>query len=207
MAKNPLITSEVKRVITKIYFEHPDWRAKEIRDEVETQLHEQNLHFKPGWPGLSAVQKELTTIRKRESERPSELDELDKPWSVGSLNKHPIPPESLPAVMRVYYAERLDQRTFEYLKKAQNLLTIRQALWIARLATVYKDPVTLVYIARFYAMDERVAEVQGKSLETFAFDFSIYSYFRDEIWHNIGPIPEIKNMSWSDTYHQQHKEA
>lgn len=163
MAKNPLITDEVKRVIAKIYLKHPDWRAKEIRDGVEAQLHEQNPRSKPGWPGLSAVQKELTKQRKTDEARPPESKRLDEPWSLSSLTKCSIPPEAMPIVMSVY-KKRLAEK---------DPLLIREALWIARLYNIV-DPPDLVWDWAFlYALEEMVSEDLGKPFDSRELDMEM----------------------------------
>lgn len=124
MAKGPIITDEVKWLIAKIYLEHPDWRAKEVRMEVNTRLCKENPKLNPDWPGLSTVQKELTEIRKKYAARPPESTKLDEPWSLGSLVEYPIAPEALPVVISVYKKCMLEE---------EPELTIREALWIGRL--------------------------------------------------------------------------
>ena len=64
MAKGPVIPDDVKRDIAEVYLEHRDWRAKEIQSEVNSRLRKRNYKINPDWPGLSAVQKQLTQIRK-----------------------------------------------------------------------------------------------------------------------------------------------
>lgn len=181
MAKNPLITDDVKRVIAKIYLEHPDWRAKEIRDGVLARLHEQNPRSKLGWPGLSAVQKELTKQRKTNKARPHESNSLDEPWSLTTIKEYPIPPEALPLVLAVAH-----HKAFSPKQK----LTIREAKWIGRLYALTTEGdrndniiainATLERWAEEYALEERLTELSGtqttsskaESLEGWVFNTS-----------------------------------
>ena len=63
MPKGKVVTPEVKAIVRKVYDRYPKWTAKEIRAEVEHLLNEKKRKYPEGWPGLSAVQKELAIIR------------------------------------------------------------------------------------------------------------------------------------------------
>lgn len=143
MAKGPIITDKTREVITKIYLDHPDWRAKEVQHAV-------NIELKGKGPGLSAVQKELTKIRKSPS-RP-----FDKPFSLASLAEYDIPPEARPAVMSAY-KRRLAE---------DDVLTIREALWIGRLYGVIEPKDLVCDYAFLYATEEMVSEIRGKPFDS-----------------------------------------
>tara|TARA_R100000049_G_C1930658_1_gene74648 strand:+ start:470 stop:1234 length:765 start_codon:yes stop_codon:yes gene_type:complete len=144
MPKGPLITDEVRRLITKIYVEHTDWQAKEVQSELNHLLNSK-------WPGLSAVQKALTKIRKKDDERSPESKELDGPWSTASMVRYPIPPEALPSVLKAWACAR---------EKYNHPFTIREALWAARLYAVTKDDVsTLVVLSRLKSLTEVIEEI------------------------------------------------
>jgi hypothetical protein len=189
MAKNPLITDEVKRVIAQMYLKHSDWRAKEIRDGVEARLHEQNPRSKPGWPGLSTVQKELTKQRKTDDTRPPESKGLDEPWNIATMADadNEIPAEALPIVLRVW------AKSFERKGKS---LTIREAKWVSRLYHLINDIDSLKWYAKFYALEERTTEITGKSPEN-----PFYYTCEDGIlWHELtGENPLIGFFPPSDT--------
>ena len=81
---------------------------------------------------------------------------LDEPWSVGCLAKYDIPSEALPSVMSAY-KKRLAEN---------DVLTIREALWIGRLYGVI-DPKDLVYDWAFlYALEEQISEILGKPFDS-----------------------------------------
>ena len=94
MAKGPLITDRTRKMIADVYLKHRDWRAKEIQDAVNRQMNGKG-------PGLSAVQKELTKIRKRDAELSAESSELDMPWTTFSLAKYPVTPEAVPTLLKL----------------------------------------------------------------------------------------------------------
>ena len=72
MAKGPKLPPEVIHIIADVYLEHSEWKAEKIQREVHNRLQKENLQRKPGWPGLSSVQKELADLRRKEKNRPFE---------------------------------------------------------------------------------------------------------------------------------------
>ena len=153
MAKGPKLTAEVMQCITLVYLKYPNWRAKEIQGEVNARLRRENLRVSPDWPGLSAIQKALTKIRKNDNERSPESKELDRLWNTASLVKYPIPPEALPTVLKVWV----------WMPENLNFpLTIREALWVSRLYTVVKDVPLLTMRSQLHAIDERASEITGE---------------------------------------------
>jgi hypothetical protein len=83
---------------------------------------------------------------------------LDEPWSLSCLarKEYHIPPEALPTVVS-FYKQRLTEN---------DVLTIREALWAARLFKIV-DPPDLVFDWAFlYAIDEMIAEESGKPFES-----------------------------------------
>ncbi|MFC1933459.1 hypothetical protein ACFLXU_07590 [Chloroflexota bacterium] len=182
MAKNPLITDDVRLLIATVYLENPEFRAKEIRNEVEARLRRKNPKTKPEWPGLSAVQKELTRIRSNIDKRPPKLKELDTPWSIGSLVQYDIPPEALPMVLRVC-AQRntmgMTVRAYNW-RRRQDVMagspmpeapdynepfSIRDALWVSRLSKLTSDPQDIWNLAAWCSAEERAYEAIGKSID------------------------------------------
>ncbi|MBI4332462.1 MAG: hypothetical protein HY673_14410 [Chloroflexi bacterium] len=138
MAKGRHIKS-IERLIAEVNFEHPDWIAKEIRGEVENRVHKTNPRSNKGWPGLSAVQKKLTEIRKAEETKPPELKELDKPWSLAAVVAHPILSEALPVLfIQLVLDENKDTLSQGSLRVGT--LTTREALWVARLHSLFPYP-------------------------------------------------------------------
>jgi len=146
MAKGPLMTPEIEAQIAKLYKDHPKWKAPEIRNFMERQLRETNPKLPKGWPGLSVVQKTLATVRKNIQA----INPEDRPWSIGTLDDYPIPPEALPKVLEAYK---------DHTTKGIDL-TIREAKWVVRLsATQYSIPGLPFIIAR----TELLYELIGKS--------------------------------------------
>ena len=200
MAKGPRITPSVRNQITSIFLKDRSLIAKEVVEELRKSLGEQA-------PRLSAVQKELTRIRRN----PNVASELDKPWELGALGKYDIPAEIVPTII-----ELLRSRNNKGETVGRSFLTIRQALWVARLAPLMdsikedvlayplsrevKKPQLLQYMllqmAAAYARYEQIAELNNEVSpgERVLFDtkelddmFFIYKNF----WHD----PEVREKS------------
>jgi len=184
MAKGPIITPDVLELIAEVHLQHISWRAKEVRQEVNTRLRRENSHVDPEWPGLSAVQKELTKIREINDARTPESKRLDESWGTYSLAKYPIPPEALPSVLQVwvYVREKLDEP-----------FTIREALWVSRLYAATKDIATLAEFAMHHSLGERIRELSefGRK-HALSTDFGDLELFSQVTGQEITPALESK---------------
>ena len=179
MPKGPLITDKVKQLIAEMYLQHRDWRAKEVQDEVDHRMSGNG-------PGLSAIQKELTKIRKKDAARSPESKGLDIPWSTLSLSEYPIPPEALPSVFQVWVWIRENLNT---------TFTIREAQWAARLYAIIKDIRTLAAIARGHSVLEKIGEVTGGAFESHNIDLFIFSLMTGQ---EITPERQKKILGFSE---------
>ena len=130
--RGPKVPSSVDNIIGEIYVKDRQQTAKEVMAEVHKWLQEHGRQRRPGWPGLSYIQKVLTEFRDPKSKLSP--DPEDRPWSRISLAQYPIPPVTLPMVLQVWAHS---------LRKGRPL-TIRQALWVARLSCIFKDNVDLL---------------------------------------------------------------
>ena len=172
MAKNPIITDDIKALIAQFCLRHPSWKAKDIQIRVSQVLHSRNPQLPSGWPGLSAVQKVLATVRK------SHDDPQDKPWSMGTLIEYPIPPDAIPAVLKVWKLCDDAVRKYGVNKGEGSLafdptLTIRGAKWVARLAHVTDDLGVVQAYANWYAEVERIYQYLGKPFDSHVLDDEI----------------------------------
>ena len=93
---------------------------------------------------LRSVQRILKELRVRVTE--TETDPLQQPWSMATLDLYPLPPDTLPAVLRVWKARVEESRGF----------TVREAQWTARLSFVAgeEDTKYLSFKAAEYAHTE-----------------------------------------------------
>lgn len=170
-------------LITEVYSKHPRWGAPEVHKEVFARLHDKNDRYyepyldDPNWPRENTVYQHLKKIRKKDEARSSESKELGRPWSVSALADYPIPPEALPTVMS-FYKKRL---------AGDDVLLIREALWIARLCKII-DPPDLVWDWAFlYALEEMLSEIQGKPFNSTRLDLEMISnpYHAREVQREI----------------------
>ncbi len=169
MARGRLITDREKIIVAKVALSHPEWCAKQVQQEVHKQLGCQRDNEDRKWPGLSAIQKEMTKIRKRTSS----LDTgLDQPWSMASLLDYPLSPDALPSVLKawVHYQESFPDWDWAA------PFSIRQARWVARLYRIVKDTDIglLTSKARHYSMVERWAELSGAKIIGDGSDIELY---------------------------------
>lgn len=158
MAKGPIVTTEVEAFIASVYQKHLKWKAKEVHNEVSHILHKQDSKLPHGWPSLSTVQKVLATVRKNMKETP--VDPQDNPWSMGTLDQYPIPPEAIPVVLRVW--------KFRFENNASFM--IRDAKWVARLSGVIADTQKLSSEVENYALRERMCELIKRPFNSFLED-------------------------------------
>jgi len=185
MARGIVINKNVEALIADVHFKHPYYGATKIRREVLKRLHDPNDQFyyqeydDPDWPRVSAVQKKLSDIIQNEEKKPPNLKELDKPFSLGALVKHPILPETLPVVMRVWA---------QYLKQGDTL-TIREALWFSRLSGVLSEfekvgdkNWNLLNLVPYYAVRERAYEAIGVDIDPSDLDIIVLKLLKLIEW-------------------------
>ncbi|HEY33142.1 MAG TPA: hypothetical protein G4O10_08570 [Dehalococcoidia bacterium] len=175
MARGPIITEEVKSLIASVYLKHKKWYAWEIQGEV-------NRILKGDGPGISAVQKQLTKLRKADEESDKLLEE---PWDNGAMTRYSIPPEALPDIMRVWKQQLNWFNTF----------TVRQAIWVARLyRLIPDDSVLLASWSELYAITEHASNLAGVKLSTEVFDAALTMgpwEFLTALWTGTVKISEI----------------
>lgn len=164
MPLGPRITNEVKRFIAEVHDKNPDWRAKEVKEEVQVLLRRVNHQVKPDWPGLSVIQVELKKLRDRKVS--GEPFGIDRPWSIGRLVKYDIPSEVIPRVLEI-----------QEIRGNNKPLTIRDAKWIGRLHAVFQNIMGLAVWSTVYAEREKICEQSGIEKDTSDIDTSIRSKY------------------------------
>lgn len=175
MAKGPLLNDEVRQLITEIYLDHKDWRAKQVQKELHSKLKAINPNTPDNWPALSTIQailKDAIYKDKLVIERG-----VDKPWGLSTLEKYPIAAEALPSVLKVWIFHQ-DEFVNSLSDEDRNVyfFTIREAKWAAQLYKILEDIPSLTAFAFTYARIERVLEVSGiTTLGTAVFDMLLYS--------------------------------
>ncbi len=128
MPKGPRVTPEIEQLIARVYIEHNGWTAKQVRNEVHERLKRENpalIQAHAKFPSVSIVEKKLASLKTKGIAPQTE----DRYWTRVTLAQYPMPPDALPAVLKVW-AEAL---------RKDKPLTIRQAKWAAQLCRVFKD--------------------------------------------------------------------
>ena len=147
MPHGPIVTDQVELLIASVYKKNPKWTAKVLQLEVNYLLTQQDPKTPEGWPGLSAVQKALTRIRKQmNAPAPQE-----KPWSMSVLDSYPMSPQGIAAALKVWKLRLEQGRTF----------TVREAKWTERLCGVLENVPDLAAKAIVYARVELMYEIIG----------------------------------------------
>jgi hypothetical protein len=185
MAKGSYVTPKIKELLGQIYVGNRQIRPGDAHRLLLNKMKAVHLDeiFGPSFPSISTVSKELKSLRQKDEARSSESQGLDEPWtiaSVGPLSKYPIPAEAMPAVMAIYKKAPIVSRkvtpegqvVYRTLESSREL-TIREAQWIARLYKLIDDPDLLWDWAWFYAQQEWLAEVTGKSFFFPEFDLEL----------------------------------
>ncbi len=190
MPKGPKITAEVKRFIAEVNDEHPDWMAKEVKDEVQRRLRRLGHQPNPNWPGISAIQIELKRMRDDRGKGPLPID---SPWSIGRLAEYDIPSEAVSKVLEI-----------QAIRAAHDPLTIREAKWVGRLHTVTENLMKLAIWAALYAEREKACELANVEKDTSDLD----SVMRSKLVTVIGYFPWLFGKTWvPDSYKKQAAEA
>lgn len=167
MAKGPHLTDRIKELLAQIYVTDRQTRPAKARELLLKAMKAEDLDefFGADYPAISTVSKELKSLRERDTARPPESKRLDQPWSLGCLanRDYHIPAEALRLVM-IACEKRLSE---------DDVLTIREALWIGRLYGVL-ECTDLVYDWAFlYALWEMVYEAQGKAFNSKELDLEM----------------------------------
>lgn len=108
----------------------------EFRDMQRTKLAEK-IQAEVHWPGkppeIEVLERKISHYRQHAIDYPE-----DKPWSMATLDKHPIPPEAIPAVLACWK------------RRVQSgaILTIREAKWVSRLYALMVDEVHQSFVWR-----------------------------------------------------------
>jgi len=186
MAKGPILTGEVKRLIAEICNEHPDWVAKEVKSEVQARLRRIGHQAKPDWPGITAVQITLQQIRAEREKGPLPID---KQWSIGRLAEYNILGEAVSKVLEI-----------QSIRANHEPLTIREAAWIGRLYTLTDEIIELAVWAAMYAEREKTCYLANIENDTSDLD-SIVQY---KLVTGILYFPWLFGKTWvPDSYKKQ----
>jgi hypothetical protein len=179
-------------LVREIFIERPDWNARQIYDRYLILIGDTNKAVT-----LNAVQKQVQRLRKRYQEMQD--TGLDKLWNLGIMSKEDYPDypeltaEAIEAIIDVQkWAEKVNiERIYETERYG---ITIRQALWIARLYRAVKKHIgrsveQLWRVAWTYSAYEILCSLSGTDFDTWEFDRALRAgdaEFRLLIWNVFG---------------------
>jgi hypothetical protein len=99
-----------------------------LAEKIQTEVH---------WPGkppeIEVLERKISHYRKHAIDHPE-----DEPWSMATLDKYPIPPGAIPAVL-VCWKQRVQSGT---------TFTIREAKWVSKLYALMANEVHQNFIWR-----------------------------------------------------------
>jgi hypothetical protein len=199
MGRDRKLTVDQQLFIWDLKDKYPRMKAKEVIEAVREWLLKNEPESKKGLRIDEAIVDRVDKEKLSESAiigfltgvnnllKEKDLNPLDKPWTIGSLGKYPLPLEILPVVMDVLNddRERIGGLSAENKKllidtfdKGNYFPTIREVKWIAyiypllqQVAKSRNEPIGfqrirgkdtvmrhLAFIARLYAKYERTCE-------------------------------------------------
>lgn len=103
-----------------------------------------------------------TIIKRISAARRHEAVPLDNPWHLGTLKDFPLPIEAIPSILAVQKSEPILTRT--------GGISIRHAIWIARLYLTIKDTALLGKVSWLYALHQRISEIAKTDFDTRKYD-------------------------------------
>jgi hypothetical protein len=132
--KRAKITQETKRLILERSLERPpDGGPRIPRTALAEKLLVEIKALRQDEPDLAVLERMISHYRNNTGRGPQE-----EPWDLRTLNKYPLPPEALPAVMEVWMSLKLGKGF---------ALSIRQAKWVSWLYPFFKDGKELLVVA------------------------------------------------------------
>lgn len=135
-----------RELVIDILSDHPDWNARQVHDRYRILINDPLMAV-----GLSAIQKQIEVLRPIINKLKEEG--LDESWSLSLSIKHNISPEVTPALLKAKrFCDALD-----------DVLTVRQAKWIAYLSTfIHETPLLLFWAERYSSWEKSHTIMLGK---------------------------------------------
>ena len=88
---------------------------------------------------------------------------FDESWTMASLKDNPLPPESIPSVLKVW----------RYASNTGEKFSLGQAEWVARLYTSFAQISLLWFWSYSYAHEERLSIVTNQEMDSFLLDSNL----------------------------------
>jgi hypothetical protein len=149
--KRALISDKEQLAIANYVASFPDMQRTALAEKILAEVK---------WPGkppeIEVLERKISLLRNHPID--------DKPWSMATLDENPIPPEAIPAVLEVW----------KFRVARDEVFTIREAKWVARLSAKVKDkdkyPRKLSKYASQYARLELIYQLIGRPFDSTRID-------------------------------------
>lgn len=191
MGSKANIKNGVKAAILYVRTMHEDWSPNRIRSYLLGNLGRFNL-VKSDIPVVrsiyNVIERNQPQIEGMQKIVDSEsFQELESPWSMGTLERYPVPVETITDILAV---KEWGESHPDMFGKPRNPLTVRQALWISRLfavACLYRNPLN----------KKRAKQLKGFDLQEWLWQWA-EAYAQYEIICKLSKPNEIPDMAKLD---------
>ena len=168
MPKGPKISGKVKLIIVQ-----ESLRIRLMpRKMLVGRLYDLIRNMGEPLPKRGTLEKLISRARNHEASL------LDMPWSLGSISKYEMLPGILPKVIEAYEMSQLKEDVSEF--KGWRSFTIRDALWVARLSALFKDPEDVYDFVVEYSSRERACDILSILPETSDIDKMLLEALKKE---------------------------
>ena len=151
------ISPEMKQQIADYVF-----KPENLEKDRETMANEiEALFLKSGQrsPSLDTIKKMISTFRNKSNP-------LDVPWHLGTLKDHPLSEYAIKMIFLLKPFAEDREHLFEGELQIWQVITIRDALWIAKLSALNISLEWLWDCTQEYSRQERFAEFAGTSFDS-----------------------------------------
>jgi len=135
--KSPNIKNGVQAAILYVKMVYGDWSANRIRKYLLD--HHGNFNLKKSDIPVTrsipnVIKRNQSTLTDMQVVTNSEtFKDLESPWHMGTLDKHPLPPETIPFIFALrQWGEENPENVFGLTTRPLKAFTVRQAIWAAR---------------------------------------------------------------------------
>jgi hypothetical protein len=189
------IPNEIKRLYQDIWLtarrQGRDLSRFQVEQAAQMKLSKKGL-VNARLPKKRAAQELIKETREQYEAMPEEEKEQDLSWHMGTLTDHPIPPEALVVVLKIWKSRTKEGIGF----------TTREAKWASRLSGVIKDTKKLSQKASQYARTELMFKFIGRPFDSTLLDKELMGLPRgvssfEDFLHILAEQREDKNIKWA----------
>ena len=176
----------------RVFKKAMEWPREERTTVAEGLQKEFKKKYRKA-PSIEILERKISKYRCHAEDGP-----LEQPWDMTTLTEYPLPPESLPAVIRAWYAMRSESAW---------TLSIRQARWVSRLYPFINDPLDLAHNAYICSANEFMSENNiGKPFPASFLNVFLYEQLSNEkvspsLWDEILYPKKVPDALYNEIIH------